>query len=109
MGVGLVILRQGVRLGTPSPVASRSPPFINYFLDDALEGRRGLRETRLHLVASSPLYFAERMPLAQVHWGMDDTIVPIANGTYFLERYRQRFPSPESCLSVRLHPDAGQD
>lgn len=83
--------------------------FINYFLDDALEGRRGLRETRLHLVASSPLYFAERLPLAQVHWGMDDTIVPNANGTFFVERYRHRAPSAETCLSVRLHPDAGHD
>lgn len=83
--------------------------FIDYFLASSLRGRRGLRETRLHLVASSPLYFAERLPLAQVHWGMDDTIVPMANGTYFVERYRHRVRGWEDCLSVRLHPDAGHD
>lgn len=82
--------------------------FINYFLSAAIAGRRDLRETRLHLVASSPLYFAERLPLAQVHWGLEDTSVPAVNGRDFIARYRKA-RRPERCLDVHLHPDAGHD
>lgn len=82
--------------------------FINYFLSAPLDGRRGLAGTRRHLIASSPLYFAERLPLAQVHWGLEDTIVPAVNGEAFVARYeRARGEGP--CLSVRFHPVAGHD
>lgn len=82
--------------------------FINYFLGEAVAGRRGLVETRLHLLASSPLHFAGRLPRAQVHWGLDDTIVPSVNGTDFVERYQATGRDPK-CLDVRLHPGAGHD
>lgn len=82
--------------------------FINYFLSSALDGQSGLRQTRRHLVASSPLYFAERLPLAQVHWGLEDTSVPAVNGRDFVARYREA-GRPERCLDVHLHPDAGHD
>lgn len=82
--------------------------FINYFLSGALDGRRGLEDTRLHMIASSPLYFAPRLPLAQVHWGLEDAMVPSANGEAFVARYRAD-REDERCLDVRLHPDAGHD
>lgn len=54
--------------------------FIETFLRGAIEREQSLAETRLHLIASSPLYFAERLPLVQLHNGVEDTMVPIANG-----------------------------
>lgn len=82
--------------------------FIDYFLDAALAGRRDLRETRLHMIASSPLYFADRVPMTQVHWGLEDTIVPAANGRAFVARY-EASERPGACQDVRFHPDAGHD
>ncbi len=82
--------------------------FINYFLDPAIEGRRGLDETRLHMIASSAMYFAGGLPLAQVHWGLEDSIVPSVNGTGFVDRYADA-DRPEGCLDIRFHPDAGHD
>lgn len=54
--------------------------FIETFLRSALAGERPLAETRHHLIASSPLYFAGRLPRIQIHYGVDDPIVPLVNG-----------------------------
>lgn len=82
--------------------------FIHYFLDAAREGRRGLDATRRHLMASSPLYTAERLPLAQVHWGLEDSIVPPVNGRALVARVEAaRGAGP--CLDARFHPRAGHD
>lgn len=67
-----------------------------------------LLDGRPREAASSPLYFAERLPLAQVHWGLEDTSVPAVNGRDFVARYRKA-GRPERCLDVHLHPDAGHD
>ncbi|MDX1429014.1 MAG: hypothetical protein R3282_01950, partial [Rhodothermales bacterium] len=82
--------------------------FINYFLSAALAGRRDLDETRRHLIASSPLYFSHKLPLSQVHWGLEDTIVPSINGRDFVRHYGSARPMSE-CLDVRFHPNAGHD
>ncbi len=82
--------------------------FINYFLSSTLAGRHDLGATRLHLIASSPLYFAEALPLSQVHWGVEDAIVPIVNGRRLVERY-EASRGAGSCLDARLHPDSGHD
>lgn len=82
--------------------------FINYFLSSAIAGRRGFDETRLHLIASSPLHFAERLPLAQVHWGLEDAIVPPVNGRALVTRH-ERAGGSKQCLDARFHPEAGHD
>ncbi len=90
----------------------RSPPgrvggqFIDYFLSRALAGTRGLADTRLHLVASSPLYFADRTGTAQVHWAGEDSAVPVINGREFV---RAAGPRGARCLEVHFHDDAGHD
>lgn len=82
--------------------------FINYFLSPAIAGRRGFADTRLHLIASSPLYFAERLPLAQVHWGLEDAIVPPVNGQALVTRH-ERAGGLKQCLDAQFHPEAGHD
>ncbi len=82
--------------------------FINYFLSSSLAGKHDLQETRLHMIASSPLYFARKLPLAQTHWGMEDTIVPIINGESFMARYKNA-NKPKKCIDVHFHSNAGHD
>jgi hypothetical protein len=82
--------------------------YIDHFLTRAIRGQADLGETRLHLLASSPLYFAARLPMTQVHWGLDDAMVPVVNGRAFVERFRH-YPRNHVCLDVHFHPDAGHD
>lgn len=74
---------------------------------------RSLEATRHHLIASSPIYFADRLPLAQVPWGIEDTIVPVVNGRDLVARYQEARGGTASqeggCLDVQFHPQAGHD
>jgi hypothetical protein len=79
--------------------------FIDYFLRPAIEGRRDLAATRLHLIASSPLYFAGRLRSVQAHWGEEDGIVPVLNG----RTLAARAAAAGSTLDARFHPGAGHD
>jgi hypothetical protein len=82
--------------------------FINYFLSGAIERREGAATTRNRIIASSPLYVANAIPLAQVHWAVDDPSVPIGNGRAFVDAFRAT-GRPQTCLDVRIHPEAGHD
>jgi pimeloyl-ACP methyl ester carboxylesterase len=53
--------------------------FIERFLLKAINGTWNLEETRLKMIASSPLYFASSLPNLQIHHGVEDYNVPIAN------------------------------
>ncbi len=53
--------------------------FIERFLLKSIEGSRNLKETRLKMIASSPLYFAALLPAVQIHHGVEDRSVPIVN------------------------------
>lgn len=54
------------------------------FLDAFVNGQVSLEEARKRLLASSPFYFAQRLPLTQLHMGLNDTNVPVDQG-YALE------------------------
>ncbi len=82
--------------------------FVNYFLRGALDGRDDLAETRLHMIASSPLFFADRAPFAQVHYGVDDGIVPECNGRSLEARVRAA-NSRGDCIRAFFHPGSGHD
>jgi len=65
---------------------STDPTYICQFLSDLQEGTVSKEETRLKLIASSPLFFAENLPATQLHFGADDTIVPKEQGTALQSR-----------------------
>ena len=80
--------------------------FINYFLTGALDDRGDLAGTRRHIIASSPLYFADRLPATQIHYGTDDGIVPERNGRKLAQ---QAEALPAGCLEAFFHQGAGHD
>lgn len=53
---------------------------IEHFLLKAIRGTEGVAEVRHRMLASSPLYFARRMPIVQLHYGIEDPFVPVRNG-----------------------------
>ena len=90
---------------TPSQLGGQ---FVDYFLKPAIQGRPGLEDARLHILASSPLFFADHLPWAQVHYGVDDGIVPMANGRRLADRLRD-VRRDQGCFQIFFHPDAGHD
>jgi tetratricopeptide (TPR) repeat protein len=87
-----------------SPRDKLAGQLIDTFLRGAIEGEEDLHEVRRHIVASSPLYFADRLPPAQVHYGDDDNVVCSGNG-----RALERRVADKSRLEAIYYPAAGHD
>lgn len=62
------------------------PTYQLQFLQELKAGRETLTQARRRLIASSPLYFAERLPLVQLHLGANDHIVPPVQGELLRDR-----------------------
>jgi hypothetical protein len=71
------LVEEGLRIhAKPNETAGQ---FIERFLLKAIDGTWNLEEARLKMIASSPLYFAPSLPSLQIHHGVEDYNVPIAN------------------------------
>ncbi len=82
--------------------------FIERFLLGAIAGRADLAETRLRLLRSSALYFADRLPHAQVHYGLEDPNVPAVNG-HALVTARGLDGQTGEVFRAFFYPNAGHD
>ncbi|MBO9152822.1 alpha/beta hydrolase family protein [Chitinophaga sp. GCM10012297] len=54
------------------------------FLDALINKTATLEETRLKMIASSPLYFCKNLPKTQIHFGAKDVITPARQGEKLL-------------------------
>lgn len=61
------------------------PTYRCQFLDAFKNGQSTIAATRSKMIASSPLYFARRLPLTQLHMGLKDKNVPVIQA-YNLEK-----------------------
>ena len=86
-----------------SDVTGLAGQFLETWLRAPLAGERDLAETRLHLLASSPLWFAESLPPAQLHYGEEDNMVAVRNGRALERRI------PEGRAEVIFYSGAGHD
>ena len=92
---GTVALLAGVRdtrvkrvVGVVSPtnmlkLTSQNEKDVVYqcqFLSDYKNGQATLEKTRNKMIASSPIYFAQKLPKTQLHMGFRDEIVPVQQG-----------------------------
>lgn len=73
---------------------------VERFLKRAIDGEATLAQVRHRLIASSPLYFAARLPSSQHHYGEEDTSVPIRNGV----ELAKRLASAHSLKVIRATP-----
>ena len=80
----------------------RGGQFVYNFLRPRPGHEENLDSVRLRMIASSPLYFADSLPEAQVHYGVEDSIVPERNGRKLVSR-----ASPK--LKAFFYPNAGHD
>ena len=60
------------------------------------------------MLAGSPLYFAEKLPRTQIHYGIEDEMVPIKNG-YAIDRVMRKSNRDSSKFQSFFYPNAGHD
>lgn len=60
------------------------PTYRFQFLDALINGTATLEETRVKMIASSPLYFCRQLPKTQIHFGEKDNITAAAQGELLL-------------------------
>ncbi len=56
------------------------------FLQELINGDITITEARHKMIASSPIYFAQNLPLSQLHMGEDDIFVPKSQGEKLLNK-----------------------
>jgi len=81
---------------------------VERFLSKAIAGGADLAAVRHNMIASSPLYFAGRLPLSQNHYGLEDTSVPSVNGYRLIEELRKS-KMPKTRYQAFFYPGQGHD
>jgi hypothetical protein len=81
---------------------------IERFLKRAIDGKATLAEVRRRMIASSPLYFAVRLPRSQFHYGLEDPSVPVRNGRELVASLR-RHRVPATRYESFFYPGQGHD
>jgi dienelactone hydrolase len=59
------------------------------FLQDLVDGNETIDQARQTMIASSPLFFANRLSKTQYHLAADDKIVPIVQGDQLVDKMRE--------------------
>lgn len=85
----------------------KDPTYRCQFLDAFTSGQTTLEEARRKLIASSPLYFAQHLPLTQMHMGTRDFSVPEEQGHALEQKMAQLGLSAQLELYMydRTHTD----
>ena len=81
---------------------------VERFLSKAIAGKADLAGVRHNMIASSPLYFAAKLPLSQHHYGLEDPFVPTING-YRLGEELRKHRIPPSRYKFFFYPNQGHD
>lgn len=76
--------------------------FIERMLVKVLDGRWGLAQARAQMLASSPLYFTAGLRCVRGLYGVEDEMVPVANGQALGRALRRQG-------AISLHDNAGHD
>jgi dipeptidyl aminopeptidase/acylaminoacyl peptidase len=96
--------QEGVRIhATPLETGGQN---LERFMGRAFDGKATLADVRHNMIASSPLYFAKRLPLSQHHYGIEDVSVPVRNGRQLVQILGQK---PRNNFAAYFYPDQGHD
>ena len=83
---------------------------IERFLGRAIDGKASLNDVRMNMIASSPLYFAHRLPPSQLHYGLDDPSVPSRNGRELVAAMKRRgIRFRRNAYEAYFYPGEGHD
>jgi hypothetical protein len=81
---------------------------VERFLKRALDEKADLKSVRHRMIASSPLYFAHRLPRSEHHYGLEDPFVPSRNGRELIGHLLRR-RIPRTRFKAFFYPGEGHD
>lgn len=84
---------------------SDDPTYRCQFLSGFKSGQLSAAQTRTLLIASSPLYFADHLPATQLHMGLRDWQVPVAQGSALQEKMTGHSGDFQFYIYDRTHED----
>jgi dipeptidyl aminopeptidase/acylaminoacyl peptidase len=90
----------------------RDPTYQNQFLQGLLNGSGSVAQTRQKMIASSPLFFCEFLPKTQIHFGADDKITPVQQGSLLSNKMHELGVGNQLEFYTypgRSHTNIGQD
>ncbi len=83
--------------------------FIDHFLLESQQLQKSnLESVRHKILASSPLYFLESLPTSQMHYGVEDSAVPIANAVA-IQRSLDALQRQDYKFEIFQHANTGHD
>ncbi len=83
--------------------------FIDWFLRESIDtGKPKLSKIRHQILASSPIYFLNSLPVAQLQYGIEDGGVPIANAKALKKALEFRDKSAP-VFELHMHENTGHD
>ncbi len=83
--------------------------FIDWFLAESINSKKSnLHAVRHNILASSPLYFLESLPVAQMHYGVEDGSVPIINAEA-IQSFSASLDSSIHNFEIYKHENIGHD
>ncbi|HYG37293.1 MAG TPA: prolyl oligopeptidase family serine peptidase [Cytophagales bacterium] len=65
------------------------PTYKFQFLDALIDGTSSVEETRIKMIAGSPLYFYNQLPKTQMHFGDQDDITPAKQGKKLFDQMKE--------------------
>lgn len=81
------------------------PTYKAQFLDGLLTGTSTIAQTRQLMIASSPFYFAKRVPKAQLHAAQNDRITPAAQAELLFNEMTRQGVSDRASLFIYPNRD----
>ena len=73
------------------------------FLDALTSGNATLEQTRMKMIASSPLFFCRQLPKTQIHFGDKDDITPVTQGEMLFNS--MRISGLDSNMEFYIYPN----
>lgn len=81
------------------------PIYKFQFLNALINQTATLEETRVRMIASSPLYFCQYLPKSQMHFGQDDKITPPLQGQMLFDAMKNL--GLENHIELFIYPNRG--
>ncbi len=104
------ILADDMSDGKPSSMEEQEEgsQVFDHFFDRVLTDGEDLRDVRMRMFASSPLFFIETLPQTDAYYGAEDSSVPLANAMRLRER-ADSLSRSGSDLAVHVFEGRGHD
>jgi hypothetical protein len=94
---------------TPGTGWGSAAQFIDQRLAESIEhGKGSLSEIRQKMIASSPLYFIDQLPAAQLHYGLEDGAVSVSNAKA-IQKVLDENGNNKPVVEVFIHEHSGHD